>query len=83
MLSEASPIGSIQVPPSGDPILLMADRQTTGGYARIGTVITADLHRAGQLGPGDEVRFEPCDREEALDALRQQERLLEEIRALA
>lgn len=81
VLSEASPIGSIQVPPSGRPILLMADRQTTGGYARIGTVITADLAIAGQLGPGDTVRFEPCDRDEALAALREQERRLQRLRA--
>ncbi|MGE5813062.1 MAG: biotin-dependent carboxyltransferase family protein [Acidobacteriota bacterium] len=80
VLSEASPMGSLQVPPSGQPILLMADRQTTGGYARIGTVITADLHVAGQLGPGDAVRFRPCDREEALDALREQEHELQDLR---
>jgi antagonist of KipI len=81
VLSEASPIGSIQVPPSGQPIVLMADRQTTGGYARIGTVITADIHAAGQLGPGDVVRFRACGREEALDALRKQEDVLQELRA--
>jgi antagonist of KipI len=82
VLSEGSPVGSIQVPPSGQPILLMADRQTTGGYARIGTVITADLHVAGQLGPGDEIRFQPCEREAALAALREQEDALEPLRAL-
>lgn len=82
-LSEGSPMGSIQVPPSGQPILLMADRQTTGGYARIGTVITADFHRAGQLGPGDELRFRPCDRAEALETLREQETALREMRAWA
>lgn len=83
VLSEASPMGSLQVPPSGQPILLMADRQTTGGYARIGTVITADLHVAGQLGPGDAVRFSPCDREEALDALREQEHELQDLRGVS
>ena len=81
VLSEASPMGSIQVPPSGRPIVLMADRQTTGGYARIGTVITADLGIAGQLGPGDAVRFEPCSRDEALAALFEQERRLQRCRA--
>ncbi len=80
MLSEATPIGSIQVPPSGQPILLMADRQTAGGYAKIGTVITADLPAAGQLGPGDTVRFVPCNREEAMAALAEQERLLRGLR---
>jgi antagonist of KipI len=80
VLSEASPLGSIQVPPSGQPILLMADRQTSGGYARIGTVITADLPVAGQLGPGDAVRFVPCERDEALAALRAQEEALRQVR---
>jgi antagonist of KipI len=74
--SEGSPMGSIQVPPSGQPILLMADRQTTGGYPRIGTVITADLSIAGQLAPGDELRFESCAREVAIAALRAQEQRL-------
>jgi biotin-dependent carboxylase-like uncharacterized protein len=73
MLSDATPIGSLQVPPSGSPILLMADRQTTGGYPKIATVITADLPLAGQLAPGDWVEFEPCSRAAALEALRQRE----------
>jgi biotin-dependent carboxylase-like uncharacterized protein len=69
VLSDATPIGSVQVPSSGCPILLMADRQTTGGYPRIGTVITADLCVAGQLGPGDWIEFEACSRAAAIDAL--------------
>jgi biotin-dependent carboxylase-like uncharacterized protein len=69
ILSEATPIGSLQVPASGEPILLMADRQTTGGYAVIATVITADLPIAGQLAPGDRIAFVPCTRDEALTAL--------------
>ena len=70
MLSDATPIGSLQVPPSGLPILLMADRQTTGGYPKIATVITADLPLAGQLAPGDWVEFVACSRVSAVDALR-------------
>ena len=77
MLSDATPIGSVQVPPSGLPILLMADRQTTGGYPKIGTVITADLPIAGQLAPGDWIEFEPCTRDAAIEALRQRERALQ------
>ena len=69
VLSAATPFGTVQVPPSGHPILLMADRQTTGGYARIATVISADLPVAGQLGPGDWIRFELCDRRSAVAAL--------------
>jgi biotin-dependent carboxylase-like uncharacterized protein len=76
MLSEATPIGSLQVSGSGQPILLMADRQTTGGYPRIATVISADLPLAGQLAPGDWIEFLPCTRADAIDALRQRESAL-------
>jgi antagonist of KipI len=71
MLSDATPVGSIQVPPSGLPILLMADRQTTGGYPKMATVITADLPLAGQLAPGDWIEFVSVTRAAAVDALRQ------------
>jgi antagonist of KipI len=76
ILSDATPIGSLQVPASGLPILLMADRQTTGGYPKIGTVITADLPLAGQLAPGDWVEFTRCTRAAAVAALRLLERRL-------
>jgi biotin-dependent carboxylase-like uncharacterized protein len=80
VLSDATPIGSIQVPASGQPILLMADRQTTGGYPRIGTLITADLPAAGQLAPGDWIEFAACSREAAVDALGRQHALLRSAR---
>jgi antagonist of KipI len=51
----------------------MADRQTTGGYPKIATVITADLPIAGQLAPGDWIEFTECTREEAINALRKQD----------
>jgi len=76
ILSDATPIGSLQVPASGQPILLMADRQTTGGYPKIATVITADLPLAGQLAPGDWIEFRECTRDKAVDALRRQEAAL-------
>jgi antagonist of KipI len=76
ILSDATPLGSVQVPRSGQPILLMADRQTTGGYPKIATVISADLPIAGQLAPGDWIEFAPCTRTAALEALRLQERRL-------
>lgn len=76
ILSDATPLGSIQVPKSGQPILLMADRQTTGGYPKIATVISVDLPLAGQLAPGDWVEFAPCTRAAAIEALRVQERRL-------
>jgi antagonist of KipI len=74
MISEATSIGAIQVPPSGQPIVLMADRQTTGGYRTLATVITADLGLLGQLAPGDSVSFTLCSRAEALAALMARER---------
>jgi antagonist of KipI len=76
ILSDATPLGSLQVPRSGQPILLMADRQTTGGYPKIATVIAADVPMAGQLAPGDWIRFVPCTRGDALDALNRLERRL-------
>jgi antagonist of KipI len=76
VLSEPTPFGSVQVPRGGQPILLMADRQTTGGYPRIATVISADVPLAGQLAPGDWIRFAPCSRGDAVDALRRQARRL-------
>jgi antagonist of KipI len=59
-LSEPLAGGAIQLPPDGLPILLMADRNTTGGYPRLGHLAAADRSRAAQLWPGDEVRFRPC-----------------------
>ena len=73
MISDAAFTGGIQIPPSGEPILLMADRQTTGGYPQIATVITADLSLAGQLAPGDWIEFALCTRSEAIAALTEQE----------
>ena len=57
--------GAIQVPGSGKPIVLLADHQTTGGYPKIATVISADLPAAGRLKPGASVRFDAVSVEEA------------------
>jgi antagonist of KipI len=76
ILSEAMPIGAMQVPASGQAILLMAERQTTGGYATIANVITADLPIAGQLAPGDWIAFLPVTHAEAIAALRERESAL-------
>jgi antagonist of KipI len=54
----------------------MADRQTTGGYPNLATVISADIGLAGQLAPGDSIRFDVATAHEALAALIKQERLL-------
>ena len=51
------PVGSIQVPTNGKPIIMLSDRQSTGGYAKIGTVISVDLAKIAQAQPGQKVRF--------------------------
>jgi antagonist of KipI len=69
LITAPTTMGLVQVPPSGEPILLMADRQTTGGYAGVAVVIAADLPRAGQLGPGHSIAFDSCTPDEAHRAL--------------
>ena len=64
--------GTIQLPPDGNPILLMADCAPTGGYPRIGHVISADLGIAAQLRPGQMVRFDLVLLNQAQNAFRQQ-----------
>ena len=76
ILSEPMPMGGVQVPPDGSPILLMADCQPTGGYPLIGVVLSADIPRAGQLTPGDGVRFVPVSLTEAAAAAVTAERRL-------
>jgi antagonist of KipI len=65
IITDATPPGSLQVPPDRQPILLMADHQTTGGYPKIAVVISVDLPLAAQLLPGDQLRFAPVDAVEA------------------
>jgi biotin-dependent carboxylase-like uncharacterized protein len=70
--------GVIQVPPSGQPIVLLADAQTTGGYPKIGVVIAADLWKLAQLRLGAPLRFVRCTRDEAVTALRERRALLDQ-----
>ena len=76
LISTAVPVGSVQIPPDGLPIVLMADHQTTGGYPQIATVISADLPVLGQLKVSDWIEFEVCERPEAIEGLVAQERAL-------
>ena len=71
--------GSIQVPGNGLPVILLADRQTTGGYPKIATVISCDLPRLGQMKPGAALRFAAVGVEEAVAARRAQARMLDEL----
>lgn len=82
--SDALCMGAIQVPGRGTPIVMMADAQTTGGYAKIATVIGADLPVMAQARTGDEVSFRAVSDAEAVAAWRAAQRLLAEVaRALA
>ncbi len=78
LTSEGIALGAVQVPHSGRPIILMADRQTTGGYTKIATVIGADIGVVGQARPGARLRFEAVTVEAALAARRAQEALVDE-----
>jgi antagonist of KipI len=79
LLTDGIPLGAIQVPQDGQPIILFVDQQTTGGYPKIANVIAADMHRVGQLRPRDEVRFAEMTIPEAIEMLREQEQWLTEI----
>ncbi|NMO96399.1 biotin-dependent carboxyltransferase family protein [Paenibacillus lemnae] len=65
LLSEPVTFGTVQVPPDGNPIVLMADRQTTGGYPKVAQVITADLPLLAQSQIGSSIRFQPVTLQEA------------------
>jgi len=80
LLSEAVAPGTIQVPPSGKPILLLNDCQTIGGYPKLAHVITVDLALAAQLRPGDRVRFTEVSLAEAHRLLCERERDLDQFR---
>jgi len=70
ILSGPTCLGSVQVPPSGVPIALMADHQTTGGYPRIAEIASADVARLAQLAPGGKVHFAKCSLEIAAELRR-------------
>jgi antagonist of KipI len=80
LISEAVAPGTVQVPPSGKPILLLGDCQTIGGYPKIAQVITADLPIAAQLRAGDGIRFLEVSLEDAQRFLLERERDLELFR---
>ena len=69
IVSDGIPLGGIQVPGEGQPIVLLVDRQTTGGYTKIATVIGVDIAAIGQTRPGQRVRFRRVTLEEAHAAL--------------
>ena len=76
MITEGVSLGAVQITAGGSPIILFVEQQTTGGYAKLANVISADLPSLGQLRPRDEIRFERVDWETARSTLLEQEKLL-------
>lgn len=83
IISEAIPLGGIQVPANGEPIILMADRQTTGGYARIATVISEDIAYLAQAMPGCKVRFRDISVEESQEIYENNNRLIRTLKKVS
>jgi allophanate hydrolase subunit 2 len=79
LLSFGLVVGALQLPGGGNPILLMADHQTAGGYPVIAVVISASMPIAAQLAPGDEVRFVEVTIPEALEMRANQRAALDSI----
>ncbi len=77
LLSHAVVPGTVQVTNGGQPVVLMSDAQTTGGYPRIGVVISADLYHLAQIRPGEPVHFIYCTLDEARQAKQHQQHALD------
>ncbi len=79
IISDGIATGAVQIPASGTPIIMMADRQTTGGYAKIATVISADLPKIAQSRPGTQIRFAAVDTRDAVRLKKEEEKKLKEL----
>ncbi len=79
IISDGIPLGAVQVPGHGKPVVMMADRQTTGGYTKIAVAVTADIGLLAQRMPGDGVRFEKVEFEEALAIAREERARLKSL----
>ena len=80
IISDATALGSVQIPGDGNPIILLADRGTTGGYTKIATVIGPDLSLLAQAMPGDKVRFSSVSFADARAAFMEQESFIADIK---
>lgn len=79
MISDAIANGTIQISNNGQPIVLLADRQTTGGYPRIGQICTADLYKFGQMKPTDKIQFKEISLDNAYKKLMKLDRMFRQI----
>jgi len=80
ILTEGAPLGAVQVPQSGKPIILFVEHQTTGGYPKIANIVSADMHRVGQLRPRESFGFRKVDFDEARLAFFERERFIASLR---
>jgi len=82
IITDPIPLGAIQVPGDGKPIILLRDAQVTGGYAKIAMVARVEMDSLGQMMPGDTIHFQCIDRQTAIDLLMEEKRCLDELRGL-
>ena len=82
IISDAIPLGAVQVPGHGKPIVMLADRQTTGGYTKIGVVCSVDIAALSQRLPGQKVRFHKISLDDALALAREEAGKRDEMRRL-
>ena len=78
ILSDGIVKGSIQIPGDGQPIIMMADHQTTGGYTKIATIISSDFSKLCRIKPGNKINFIPVNQLEAEDISRKNKLILED-----
>jgi allophanate hydrolase subunit 2 len=76
IISDGIALGSVQVPGDGQPIVLLVDRQSTGGYTKLATVCSCDIGRIGQARPGQSLRFQAVGVAEAHRLLRESDAVL-------
>jgi allophanate hydrolase subunit 2 len=82
IVSDGIPLGAIQVPGDGLPIILLADRQTTGGYTKIANIISVDMPKVAQAKPGDKIRFQQVKEAQAVMLRQKYEQQIETIKSL-
>ena len=80
IISNGIPLGGIQVADNGQPMIMLSDRQTTGGYTKIGCVASVDIPLIAQAKPGDHIRFRRISVEDAQTLLRERENYYEELK---
>jgi len=82
VISDGIPLGAVQVPGDGLPIILLADRQTTGGYTKVATVISPDISPLAQVRPGDTISFRQVTADEAFATLQEYEQRIRRVASL-